>query len=297
MHWLRSTLLSRASRAAVVAVWLSISLGCAEPPPPVAGVALELDRSTVSLGAPLDLHFRFDVLPDLDAGPTEDYRVFVHFLDERAQVLWTEDHDPPVPTSEWTPGRSIEYSRRVKIPMYPYIGESVIATGLYSPRDGTRLALTGTELDQLAYRVASIRLEPQHESSFVTYGEGWHEAEFSADGRTQWRWTTGRGVLSFRNPNRDSRFVLEFDGRADLFDPDQRLSLVIGDRTIEELEIDTTEVVYVTCEIPAADLGSDDIVNLELRVDRTFTPADIGDGPQDTRELGVRVYYTYFEPL
>ena len=79
--------------------------------------------------------------------------------------------------------------------------------------------------------------------------------------------------------------------------PDQRLSLVIGDRTIEELEIDTTEVVYVTCEIPAADLGSDDIVNLELRVDRTFTPADIGDGPQDTRELGVRVYYTYFEPL
>ena len=156
--------------------------------------------------------------------------------------------------------------------MYPYIGESVIATGLYSPRDGTRLALTGTELDQLAYRVASIRLEPQHESSFVTYGEGWHEAEFSADGRTQWRWTTGRGVLSFRNPNRDSRFVLEFDGRADLFDPDQRLSLVIGDRTIEELEIDTTEVVYVTCEIPAADLGSDDIVNLELRVDRTFTP-------------------------
>ena len=272
MYHLRSTPL----RAAAVAAWLSISLGCAEPPPPVAGVAMELDRSTVSLGAPLDLHFRFDVLPDLDAGPAEDYRVFVHFLDEREQVLWTEDHDPPVPTSEWTPGRSIEYSRRVKIPMYPYIGESVIATGLYSPRDGTRLALTGTDLGQLAYRVASIRLEPQHESSFVTHGEGWHEAEFSADGRTQWRWTTGR---------------------ADLGDPDQRLSLVIGDRTIEELEIDTTEVVYATCEIPAADLGSDDIVNLELRVDRTFTPADSGDGPQDTRELGVRVFYTYFEPL
>ena len=293
MSYIRSTPL----RGAVIGVWLSIALGCTEPPPPVAAVAVELDRAAVSLGAPLNLHFRFDVLPDFDAGPAEDYRVFVHFLDDREQVLWTEDHDPPVPTSQWTPGRSIEYSRRVKIPMYPYIGESPIAAGLYSPRDGTRLALAGTDLGQLTYNVASIRLEPQHESSFVTHGEGWHAAELSGDGRTQWRWTTGRGVLSFRNPNRDSRLVLEFDGRADLFDPPQRLSLVVGDRTIEELEIDTTEVVFRTYEIPAADLGPDDIVNLELRVDRTFMPADIDDGTQDTRELGVRVYYTYFEPL
>ena len=280
-----------------VALWLAVPLGCAEPPPPVASLALELDRAIVSLGAPLDLHFRFDVLPDFDAGLAEDYRVFVHFLDDREQVLWTEDHDPPVPTSQWGPGRSVEYSRRVTIPMYPYIGESSIVAGLYSPTDGTRVALAGTDLGQLAYSVATVRLEPQHESSFVVYGEGWHEAEFSDDGRRQWRWTAGRGVLSFRNPNRDSRLVLEFAGRGDAFDPAQRLSLVIGDRILKELEIDTAEVVYLVQEIPAADLGSDDIVHLELRVDRTFTPATLDDGAQDSRDLGVRVFYTYFEPL
>ena len=293
MSCLRCSPLRRVS----VALWLAIPLGCAEPPPPVAAVALELDRPSVSLGAPLNMHFRFDVLPALDEGLAEDYRVFVHFLDDREQVLWTEDHDPPVPTSQWGPGRSIEYLRRVTIPMYPYIGESSIVAGLYSPTDGTRVPLAGADLGQLSYRVATVRLEPQHESSFVTYGEGWHEAEFSDDGRRQWRWTAGRGVLSFRNPNRDSRLVLEFDGRADAFDPAQRLSLVIGDRILKEMEIDTTEVVYLVQEIPAADLGSDDIVHLELRVDRTFTPAALDDEPQDARDLGVRVFYTYFEPL
>ena len=293
MSYLCSSPLWRVAAAA----GLSIALGCTEPPPPVAAVTLELDRLTAPLGAPLDLRFRFDVDPDLDDGLAEGYRVFVHFLDDRGQLLWTEDHEPPVPTSQWTPGRSIEYSRRVKIPMYPYIGESTIAAGLYSPTDGTRVALAGEDLGQLAYLVGSIRLEPQHESSFVTYGEGWHEAELSDDGRRQWRWTTGRSLLSFRNPNRDSLLVLEFDGRPDLLDPAQRLSLVIGDRILTEVAIDTDEVVYLTREIAAADLGSDDFVQLELRVDRTFTPKGLDGGTKDIRELGVRVYYTYFEPL
>ena len=284
-------------RGALAVIWLSTSLGCADPPQPVASISVEPDRAAVSLGAPLDLRFRFDVLPDLADGPGDDYRVFVHFLDDREQILWTEDHDPPVPTSQWTAGQPIEYSQRVKIPMYPYIGDAMIAAGLYSPRDGTRLPLAGNDLGQMGYDVASVRLEPQHESSFITYGEGWHAAEISADGRRQWRWTTGRGVLSFRNPNRDSRFVVEFDGRADVFEPPQRLSIVIGDRTIEESEVDSTEVVYLTCDIAASELGSEDIVNLELRVDRTFTPADIDDGAPDERELGVRVFYTYFEPF
>ena len=271
--------------------------GCAEAPSPVATVTVGVNRLAAPLGAPLDLRFRFDVSPDLGRGLTEDYRVFVHFLDDRAEVLWTEDHYPPVPTSHWKPGQSIEYRRRVKIPMYPYVGESVIAAGLYSPVDGVRVPLAGADLGQSAYRVASIRLEPQHESSFIVYGEGWHPAEFSGDGRRQWRWTSDRGVLSFRNPNGDSRLVLEFDGRPDVFDSAQRLSLVIGGRVLRELEIDTTEVVHLVEEISATDLGADDFVELELRVDRTFTPADVDSAAQDSRELGVRVFYTYFEPL
>ena len=126
-----------------VAAWLPGGFGCAEAPSPVAALTLGVDRAAALVGAPFDLQFRFDVAPDAGDGLPEDYRVFVHFLDDRDDVLWTADHE----------------------------------------------------------------------------------------------------------------------------------------------------------RIAAADLGTEDIVELELRVDRTFTPAAIDDGSHDTRELGVRVYYTYFEPL
>lgn len=294
MRRLRSS--TQGGIAAVVGCTLA-AFACTEAPEPIATITVGADRVAVPLGAPLDLQFRFDVTPDLEHGLAEDYRVFVHFLDDREEVLWTEDHDLPVPTSQWRSGQSIEYERRVKIPMYPYVGESVIAAGLYSVVDGTRVPLAGVDLGQSAYRVASIRLEPQHESSFVAYGEGWHPAEFSGDGRRQWRWTSDRGVLSFRNPKRDSRLILEFDGRPDMFDAPQRLSLVIGDRVLRELEVDGTEVIHLIEDLSATELGVEDFIELELRVDRTFTPADLDSEAQDRRKLGVRVFYTYFEPL
>ena len=288
---------SSAVRAGAVVACLGGVFGCTAPQPPVATVTVGVDRAAVPLGAPLNLRFRFDVAPDLGTGLTGDYRVFVHFLDDRGELLWTEDHDPAVPTSEWQPGQSVEYERRVKIPMYPYIGESVIATGLYAPGDGARVPLAGRDLGQTAYRVASILLDPQHESSFVTYAEGWHPSEFSGDGRLQWRWTTGRSVLSFRNPERDAQLILELDGRPDLFDSPQRLSLALGGRVLQELTIDTNDVLYHVEEISAADLGTEDFVELELQVEPTFIPARIDSDSRDTRELGVRVFYTYFEPL
>ena len=288
--------MQRGFRHGLLALLLA-AFGCAESRPPVATVTLGADRAEVPLGAPLNLRFRFDVAPDLAEALAEDYRVFVHFLDDREEVLWTEDHDPPVPTSQWRPGQSVEYDRRVKIPMYPYIGESSIAVGLYSAVDGTRVPLAGADLGQTSYRVASIRLDPQHESSFITYGEGWHPAEFSGDGLLQWRWTTGRSVVSFRNPNRDARLVLELDGRPDLFDSPQRLSLAVGDRVLRELDIDTNQIVYLVDELSAADLGTESFVELELRVDPTFVPAELNSEARDTRELGIRVFYIYFEPL
>lgn len=288
---------SSSVRTGAVVASLCAAFGCTAPQPPVATVTVGVDRVAVPLGAPLNLRFRFDVAPGIEAGLAENYRVFVHFLDDRGDLLWTEDHDPAVPTSAWQPGQSIEYERRVKIPMYPYIGESVIATGLYAPVDGTRIPLAGTDLGQTAYRVASIRLDPQHESSFVTYAEGWHPDEFSGDGRLRWRWTTGRSVLSFRNPERDARLILELDGRPDLFESPQRLSLAVGDRLLRELTIDTNDFIYHVEEISAADLGTEDFVELELRVEPTFVPARINDDSRDTRELGIRVFYTYFEPL
>ena len=51
---------------------------------PVARVNLQLDRTSVPVGGPLEMTFRFDVLPDL-VPMTDDYTVFAHVLDNNGE--------------------------------------------------------------------------------------------------------------------------------------------------------------------------------------------------------------------
>ncbi len=282
--------------AAALLATLALPVGCASPPEPVAVVRLTVDRGHVPLGASVDLTIRFDVAPDFEP-LSENYRVFLQLYDNDERVLWTVEHEPAVATSEWRPGQSIQYTERIRIPPYPYIGPAVLAIGLHSPISGARLALAGAHLGDLAYRVATLDLDPPHESSFLAFEEGWHQVEFNPFDRSEWRWTTERAVLSFLNPRQPVRLMLGVQGRPDLFEQPQRLSLVAAERTLDELNVDTSEPVLLDYVFPAADLGDDDVVRLELLVDRTFIPADSGGNPGDTRELGLRVFDAFVEPL
>ena len=283
-----------ASLAFVGAVCL-LSYACGGVAQPAIGtITLGVDRVNAPLGAPLEFNIRFDLAPDL-APLTEDYRVLLHILGSDEELLWAEDHDPPVPTTQWQANQTVEYKHRIQVPMYPYVGEALIAVGLYSYRTGERLPLAGEDLGQMAYQVGTISLSPQPESSFLVYENGWHSAEFASDGRNDWRWTSGRASLSVRNPMTDAVFSFELDARPDMFQEPQNLALLVGENTVYERVLDTNDRIYITQEISRDDLGTEEIVELVLTVDQTFSPASRGGSPEDTRELGVRVFYTYFE--
>ena len=283
-----------ASLAFVGAVCL-LSYACGGVAQPAIGtITLGVDRVNAPLGAPLEFNIRFDLAPDL-APLTEDYRVLLHILGSDEELLWAEDHDPPVPTTQWQANQTVEYKHRIQVPMYPYVGEALIAVGLYSYRTGERLPLAGEDLGQMAYQVGTISLSPQPESSFLVYENGWHSAEFASDGRNDWRWTSGRASLSVRNPMTDAVFSFELDARPDMFQEPQNLALLVGENTVYEQVLDTNDRTYITQEISRDDLGTEEIVELVLTVDQTFSPASRGGSPEDTRELGVRVFYTYFE--
>ena len=219
--------------------------------------------------------FRFDVLPDL-VPMTDDYTVFADVLGDNGERIWNDDHRPATPTSEWEPGQIIGYTRRIMVPLYPYIGEAEIAVGLYLPSTGERLVLAGDHIGQNAYRTASITFTPQHESSFLVYEEGWHGVESQPNGEASWRWSTGHGVVSFQNPRGDARLMLEVEGRPDVFDTPQQFSLRVGEQMLEELSLDTSAPVMIDRTLTAGELGSDDVVRLELLVDQTFVPSELG---------------------
>lgn len=267
--------------------------GCrrAEPDTPaVAAPSFSIDRERVAIGSPVELTYRFDVEPDAEFDG--DYWVFVHVLDPDGERLWTDDHLPPTPTSQWKPGDTIEYSRTVFVPNYPYIGDAVVRLGLYSPASGRRLRLAGKEASRREYVVGRFRVLPQSENIFLIDKAGWHPAEVAADNpATEWRWTERRAVLSFRNPRTDATFFLEYDARADQFTPPQQVTIRTGQDVIGSFSAESREPALVTFPVSAAQFGEADLAEISIEVDRTFRP-----GGGDTRQLGIRVFHVFLQP-
>ena len=272
------------------------SCGLADTASPVATPSVGLNRDRVPLGGPLDLTYRFTVAQD--AAPLDsDYVVFVHFLDADGELMFTDDHDPPQATSSWQPGQEIGYDRRMIVPVYPYIGEVTVAVGLYSPTAGDRVPMAGEHLGQRAYAVATLQMAPQSESGFLMYEDGWHAAESVPEAPDrEWRWTTGQSTISFRNPRSDSTLYLEVDGRPELFEVPQVLTLSAGDTVIDTIGLDAIEPSFHVVPIPAASFGDADSVTLTLTVDPPFVPSEVTDGANsDGRELGMQLFYAFLE--
>ncbi len=277
----------------VFATCLSGACGSPDVGPPFAVPAVTVDRSSVPLGGRLEMAYQFNVLPRIGT-LTGPHRVRVQFLDPDGEVLFSDDHDPPPPTTAWRPGETIAYQRRMYIPLRPYVGPTSITLGLYSPATGEFLPLAGERIGASGYLAATIDLVPPERSSFLTFQSGWHQPE-QASGRG-WRWSTGEGVLAFLNPRQDSILYFEVAGRPDLFESPQRLDFLIDGRAVDSLLLETAGPTFHTVMMNAGDFGDTDTTELTLRVDQTFVPARVpGTDSTDERRLGVLVSYAYLE--
>lgn len=262
--------------------------------PPVASVSAKFNTTRPPLGSPIEVTYRWVVEPN--ARFDEDYRVMVHFLDSDEELMWTDDHLPPKPTTQWKAGQTVEYTRTMFVPIYPYIGKATAVVGLYSIKTATRLPLTGEDRGQRSYKVADIQLLPQTENVFVIFNDGWHPAEVAEDNpAVDWQWTKKDSGLTFRNPKRDCLLYLSLDGQPSGLPEPQTVTIVIGGQPLDTFSVGHDQVLRKT-PITAAQLGTSDMVDLRLQVDKTVVPASLpGAKSRDPRELGVRVFHAFVE--
>lgn len=268
---------------------------------PVATIALTFNRPSVPLGSPLELTYRFEVAAD--AKIDGDYRVFVHINRDDGTMIWNDDHDLPADaeTSRWKPGQTVQYTRTRFVPAFSYLGTATVEMGLY--RDEDRLPLAGPfpedrDAPKREYKVATLDLLPRSESIQVIRLSGWHPGEFALEDATQeWQWTQKLATLSFRNPRKDTTFYLEFDSRSDLFaGAPQQITIYSGQTLIQTFTADRLGTFLRKIPIEVGQLGTGEMAELRIEVDRTFVPAKLPGGSRDLRELGIRVYHAYVEP-
>ena len=254
-------------------------------------------RPRAPLGSPIEVTYKFQVAANAPAFD-QDYRVFVHFLDSDDERLWTDDHEPSVPTTQWKPGQTVQYTRTAFVPVVPYVGDVQVLIGLYSPRNQRRLTLAGDDAGQMSYRVGTLALLPHSENVFLLFKDGWHPAEVASDNATvEWQWSKKVGTLAFRNPKKDVIFYLHADNPAAYAEP-QTMTVKANGLPVDTIAVTPRRELLHKTRIPAAQLGTADMVDLTLEVDKTWVPALVpGANSRDPRELGLRVFHAFVEPL
>jgi len=263
--------------------------------PPVATAALSVSHARVPLGSPVDMKYRFVVSADAPK-VDDDYHVFVHFLEAGSrEMMWTDDHLPPVPTSQWKRGQTIDYTRTMFTPVYPYIGAATVEIGLYNA-SGKRLTLAANDKGHQSYEMARFELLPQTENIFLIYKDGWHATEVtSGSPATEWQWTKKEATIAFRNPKRNVVFYLHADGAPDAFGREQTVTVRLGDQVVDTFTPKGEMLRKVA--LGAAQLGTAEMAELKITVDPTFVPALFPALKNaDSRELGIRVFHAFVEP-
>ncbi len=262
--------------------------------PPVATADVSLSRPRVAQGSPVDLTYRFRIS---EVPPPASYRVFVHVVDADEELMWTDDHNLPTQPNQWQPGQTIEYTRTMFVPMYPYVGTSKVLVGVHDPETNTRLKLGNPDRGDRSYQVAEFELLPQTENVYLIYRDGWHPAEVAADNPgVEWKWTRKEATVAFRNPKQDATFILQLDNPAQAPSAASEVDIRLGDRSLAVVQVSPDDAPVHKIPLSAADLGSGDLVEIRLVANRTFVPAlEPSSKSSDTRELGVRVFHAFVQ--
>ena len=288
----------RVSACVLAALAVMIS-GCSkaeDTTPAVGTMQVSLSRPKVALGSPVEVTYRFTLAQD--APNLGARRVFVHFLDADEELMWTDDHEPPTPTADWKPGQTIEYTRSMFIPSYPYVGAAKVAAGMYSPANNERLKFSNDDRGDRSYKVVDFELLPQTENIFVIFKDGWHPAEVVTEGagRTEWQWTKKDATIAFRNPKRDVTLVLQVDNPASGPNSAQQVTVQIGDQVITTIPLSATASPVLKFPVTAAQLGTGDMVEMKFTADKTFVPAlESSMKSGDPRELGARFFHVFIQ--
>jgi hypothetical protein len=278
----------------VVGLPVLASLAC-QKKAQVKGIDLAVNFSDKTLSDNLVTEIQYDWKTSGDfPKTTQDLTVFVHFW-HGSNLLFQDDHTPPVPTSQWAPGQEYKYARRIYIPSFidefdpTFKGDETLrlSVGLYNPYDrsgGPQREVMSTKLKVLP---------PPPDMPEIVYEKGWYDQEIDPNAPLKkWRWVGPEARCIVDNPHRDGLLVIRGGVNKEII-PDQKVIFKINDAVLDEFipsDISFEKSYTVKKEL----LGDKDEFILTVAVDKTFIPAKVFPQNNDERELGCQVSFIYF---
>jgi hypothetical protein len=284
------------ARWAHLSVLLSMvaAVGCGgEEPSRTVDVSVVADLpDSVPAGSPFDIGYTWTPGAGFEA-PADDFRIFVHLVDPDGNIIGQDDHFPPLPTSQWREGQPVEYRRD-----WFYFNAALrpdyvdVYIGMYD--DEGQVAITHDGRFQNRPLVHSVMVRTDDQAGIPVYADGFSDREMSEVDGKQWRWMGRRGVVAFGNPRGPSTLHLRALSPVNFLEGGtQTVTIKIGERVITQFEATDASPHMMQFEVPGEGLGDGDWVDFTIEVDKLFIPAQVQEGSDDIRELGLQVYWMY----
>jgi hypothetical protein len=225
---------------------------------------------------------------------SEEYRVFVHFVDKDGTLLFTDDHLPTPLATTWEPGKKYSYTRTVFVPSYSYVGPVTVRIGLAALSGGRkpRVALKANHVGLGEYAVGKLEFLHETKNIYVVQKEGWHDPETDPNNPGVERvWTRKEALVSFQNPKKDVIVYLEANTSYKSFSQPPVLTVSVGKSGVV-IPIPDSDIFLKKMRFRAADLGDGEWVDLHLSMNDSFCPKNLGFNT-DPRELGLMVSHLF----
>ncbi len=268
-----------------------LAASCKPKPQIKATVTVDFNPAEIEDNSLTNVTYHWKLDPGFKPIP-KDLHVYVHFLDRSNKILFQEDHSPELPTSQWREGYDVNYTRLFLIPAVVRTDtdeESMpikLVLGLHDPADPQGPNYRVLEKD------LRLKYNPKGPEK-IQYTEGWNPEESNPQMTLKWRWTGSQAVAVVRNPKKNAILYVRGLVNKDVLS-DQKVRLEIANNLIEEFAPKEAEFAKYY-QIPADQLGSEDLIQIRISTDKTFVPAKLVPGSTDQRELGVQIFTIFFK--
>jgi len=256
--------------------------GCRAAADPALPIRPAIASTDVLRGRPTVVRYSWAV-GALSAPLPKDVRAFVHFL-ANGRIVFTDDHVPEQPPSEWQAGRTYEYARTRFVPAPEGVAELEVRMGLYRPAADTRVALQGDHARTHEYSVGRVAVRAPAAALPVVYREGWY---IPGEGTVS-SWTAREARVTFRNPHDGAIVYLEAETNGAAFATPPTLTLQAGEYAAT-LPVPGSDLFLAAVRFPAEALGGGRSSDMRLVMSASFVPRASGVGV-DQRELGLLVH-------
>jgi hypothetical protein len=228
----------------------------------------------------------------------KNYMVYVHFWRIKSkEMLLQDDHYPVEKSFKWRPGTEFTYDRTLFIPKLIDEIYEIDFNEYESIRISVGLFRPGNTKDMVELYKKEFKLKPASEVlPDIVYAEGWNvketNPEVSDKKYRSWRWTRREAKCIIENTRQESTLIIRGGVDKEKF-ADQNVALLINNKPLDQF-VPATGKFEKQYTLSKEMLGDTEEILLTIKTNRSFIPAAMDASSTDIRELGIQVFFLYF---